>query len=277
VIRSGARAAALACAFAALLPWPASAKNEPDANANGSEGGYVGKGNVVIQTALAGAALTLGGDIALEERGSRLRLDVLSLGIPGTDPTVSALLSTQLFPAGGFTIVYDRRDASYTVWSAARHAFYVGGGRARAGATQTVPSYAAPAADAIAGGADLFSAFGAARSLADDRTFSASVTLTGHSTLFAHPVTAVRYQFSKASLNGGESIDAHGELELADDLDEVPVEVTASLTSKSIPQSSLRLDLTQLARQTPPNDDFEPPPAYTKANAIGEVIGGKVF
>jgi hypothetical protein len=264
-------ARALACALAASLAAAPAARAQDAPPASG----YAGKGNVVIRTSLAGASLTLGGSIALEERGSRLRIDVLSLALPGADATISAVVGTQLFPPGGFTIVYDRRDGTYTVWSAARRAFFVGGARANASGAP-LPAYANPAAGAIATGADLFNAFEALRSLRTDRTFSASVELTGHTTLFGRPVTGLRYRFAEVSTSGDRSLDVHGELELADDLDAVPVEITASVAAKGLPESSLRLDLTQLAKQPVPAGDFQPPADYARANAIGDVIGGKL-
>ncbi|MBD5634045.1 MAG: hypothetical protein IAI49_06160 [Candidatus Eremiobacteraeota bacterium] len=257
--------AAFAFACASAAPNLAHAQS-----AGSIEGGYVGSGNLVVQTSLAGVALTVGGNIALEERGSRLRIDVLSLGIPGADPTVSAVLGTQLFPPGGFSVVYDAHPSTYTVWTNAKRAFFVGGTPDRA-----QPAAANPAAGAIASGADLFDAFSALRSLKNDRVFSASVALIGHETLFGHPVTGLHYQFTQ-STSADASFDAQGELELADDLGSVPIEFTARATAKGIPGTSLRLDLTQMARQTPRADDFAPPRGYVRASTLGDVIGGKI-
>ncbi len=265
------RALALLGAVACAAPSAASA--QAATGKTGDATGYVGAGDVVIGTTIAGAAITLGGHITLEERGSRLRIDVLSLAIPGMDPTLSALASGQLFPPGGFTSSYDRRDATYTVWSSGKHAYYVGGGRATSANAGDAPStFSNPAAGAIANGANLFDAFGALRGLKDDKEFSASVTLTGHTNLFGHPVTGVSYKLTQSALAGNASLDAHGELELADDLDEVPVRVIASVTSGNIPPSSLHLNLTSLAKQTPDEADFAPPRDYTRAKSISDVL-----
>jgi hypothetical protein len=264
---------ALALLFAVALCLPSAASAQAAGGKNGDATGYVGAGDVVIGTTIAGAAITLGGHITLEERGSRLRIDVLSLAIPGMDPTLSALASGQLFPPGGFTISYDRRDGTYTVWSSAKHAYYVGGGRTTsANASDTPSTFSNPAAGAIANGANLFDAFGALRGLKNDSAFSASVMLTGHTNLFGHPVTGVSYKLTQSALAGNASLDAHGELQLADDLDEVPVRVTASLTTANIPQSSLQLNLTSLAKKTPDEADFVPPSGYTRAKSIGDVL-----
>ncbi len=266
------RALALLCAVACAAPSAASAQSAGGKNGDATTG-YVGTGDLVIGTTIAGAAITLGGHIALEERGSRLRIDVVSLAIPGMNPMLSALASGQLFPPGGFTVSYDRRDATYTVWSSGKHAYFTGGGRATSADASGNPSALAnPAAGAIANGANLFDAFSALRGLKDDREFSASVTLTGHTNLFGHPVTGVSYKLTQSAITGDASLDAHGDLELADDLDEVPVRVTASVKSGTIPQSSLRLDLTSLTKQTPDEADFAPPSGYTRAKNIGDVL-----
>jgi hypothetical protein len=65
----------------------------------------------------------------------------------------------------------------------------------------------------------------------------------------------------------------HGRLQLADDLDEVPVEITANLKTQSIPDSGLRLDLTTLAKANTPSADFAVPAGYFRANVIGDVLG----
>jgi hypothetical protein len=260
--------AARAVLAGGLLAWPGTAIAQPEA----SDTGYDGTGDVVVQTSFSGASITIGGNIALEERGARVRLDVLSLALPGTDPTISALAGAQLFPPGGFTIVYDRRHATYTVWSSSKRAFYVGGTRTTASAGSQPPPHQDIATTAIASGGDLFGIFGALRGFKDDRSFSASVTMTGHTTLFGHPVTGLTFRFTQVPANGA-ALDAHGELELADDLDAVPIRVAASITAGSIPASSLRLDLTTLAKATPPDTDFAPPPDYARATSLGDVIG----
>jgi hypothetical protein len=250
--------------------------------------GYAGKGTLQIQTTLGGASLggpslggltlkvTVNGDIGLEARGQLLRVDLLDLAIPGSDPLLSALASSQLIPPGGFTVVYDRSASTYTVWSSAKRAYYVGGGPTQGGAQGgATPGGASPAggADAALGaGADLFKAFAFARSLKDDSAFNVTLTLAGHGTVNGHPATAVDYQYARTT-NAGASTAVAGRLQLADDLDEVPVEVTATLKTQSIPESALRLDLTTLSKANVPPTDFQPPAGYFRANAIGDVLG----
>jgi hypothetical protein len=231
--------------------------------------GYVGKGQVVIQTTIGGTdKLTVGGNIALEERGQQLRIDILSLGIPGAGSTINALMTTELFPPGGFTIVYDRKSQAYSVWSNAKQRYY-------SNASSTAPETSSPVGAvgaAVAAGGNLFSAFSFARSLKDDSAFTVSLGLAGHSTVNGHPATGLNFQYARTT-KGGDAIDLHGTFQIADDLDGVPVEITAAGHSKSIPPSAFRLDFTTLQKATPPDEDFEVPAGYSRVNNLGEVIG----
>lgn len=260
---------AFACtvvAFAAALPLAsARAQSTPP-----PESGYVGTGDATVQTAIAGIPLSFGANVAFEERGSRVRLDVLSLTLPNASAGATGAIATQLFPAGGFTVVFDRDAGTYTVWSAARHAYFTSGGK-KAGAVTPVP-----APSAVPTGGDVFGMFGPLRSLKDDRTLSASIALTGHSTLFGHPVTNLHYAFEKSPLAGNDTIDVHGDMAVAEDVNGVPLQFTAYLIAKNIPVSSLRFELPQLAKRLPSNADFATPPGYARANGIGDAIGGKI-
>jgi hypothetical protein len=232
--------------------------------------GYTSKGQIVVRTMLGGAEITFGGDIALEERGDLLRFDLLSLAIPGTDPTLSAALSTQLFPQGGFTVVFDRSARTYTVWSPSKHKYYTGG-PAQSNASPA-PAPAPNAATAIGAAGDLFNAFAFAKSLKDDAAFNATLTLAGHGPVNGHPATGIDYEFSRTT-KSGESTEFHGRLQLADDLDSVPVQITVSAHGKSLPQSSLRLDLTSLAKTPVPAGDFQVPAGYARVAEIAQVLG----
>ena len=229
-------------------------------------GGYVGRGQLVVQTAIAGIdKLTVGGEIAFEQRGALARVDVLSVGIPGTDPTISSLLGTQLFPPGGFTIVYDRTASSYVVWSNAKRNYFTSVPSKPAGATPT------PVASALAA-SNASSPFAILNSVRDDAAFSVSLNLVGHGPINGHPATGIDYQLARTTKTGEKS-DFHGRVELADDLDELPVELTASVKTKSIPQSSLKLDLTSITKQTPNEIDFTVPQGFARANDLGSVLG----
>jgi hypothetical protein len=263
-------AAAAFCTIALGTFADASAADEPS--------GYVGSGQLVIQTTLGGdMKITVGGNIAMEEHGPFLRVDVLSLGIPGTNPTTSSVISavsTQLFPPGGFTIVYDRRASTYTVWSNAKHAYYTNASTdesaSGSGAAGAVPL--SGAAVAVVASSDLFSAFSFARSLKDDSAFTLTFGLAGHQTVNGHPATGLNFQYARTTKTG-DALDLHGTFQFADDLDGVPVEITAAGHSKSIPESAFRLDFSSLTKQSPPDADFVPPPNFVRANTLGDVIG----
>jgi hypothetical protein len=232
--------------------------------------GYSGRGQIVVQTSIGGAGnITLGGDIALEERGAFLRVDVLSLAIPGVDATLNSVLSTQLFPPGGFTIVYDREAGTYTLWSVAKRVYY--SSAQPAGAT---PVRGAPPATAAALGAvgDIFGAFAFVKGLRNDSAFSASVSLAGHGVVNGHPATGLDYQYARTS-GSGDRTEVHGRFQFADDLDAIPVQVTASGKSQAFPQSSLRLDLTTLVRGGVGDTDLHVPPGFTRVTDLGNVLG----
>jgi hypothetical protein len=196
--RPQAAALAITAAVAALGAFAyVRAADEPS--------GYVGKGQVVVQTTIAGSdKLTVGGDIAMEELGSRLRIDLLSLGFPGTSATISSLVGTQLFPPGGFTVVYDRKNSSYTVWSNAKQRYYTNA--AAAGPAPNLPP--GPLSVAVVAGGDLFGAFSFARSLKDDSAFTLSVGLAGHQTVNGHPASGLNFQYALTT-NAGDTVDLH--------------------------------------------------------------------
>jgi hypothetical protein len=233
----------------------------------------VGTGDAQIQSTLAGAPLTLGANVAFEERGARVRLDILSVDVRGNNSGITGMMATQLFPAGGFTIVFDRSNSTYTVWSAARHAYFVGGGP-NANPTPTPTPTPAPLPSATPRG-DLLGLFGPLRSLKDDQTLSLSVALTGHATLFGHPVSNVHYAFVRTTF-AGDTVDVHGDLAVAEDFNGVPLQLTAYAVAKNIPQSSLRIELPQLAKRLPSDADFAPPAGYARVTSIGDAIGGKI-
>jgi len=262
VIARGLRIAA-AGIFAASFFLPRATRADDAA-------GYAGKGALVIQTSLGETKLTVGGSIAFEERDPLVRIDVLSLGIPGTDPTISALVGTQLFPPGGFTIIYDRKASTYTIWSNAKRLYYTPIKTSAAASPTPVP---VPSASAAAGATNgLLSVFSFLRSLKDDKIFTISFTLTGHGPVNGHPATDLTFQYLKTT-SAGETTDFHGQLKLADDLDEIPVEIAASVKTKGLPESSFRLDATSIAQATPADADFAVPAGYARAASLGDVIG----
>jgi hypothetical protein len=229
--------------------------------------GYVGKGQLVVRTAIGGSdTVTIGGDVAMEERGSRLRVDVLSLAIPGTSVTMSTLLATQLFPPGGFSVVYDRTDSSFTVWSNAKQRYFT------TGIATPQPATSGPQGAQTGSGGDLFSLFAFAKSLKNDSAFNVSLGLAGHQTVNGHPATGLNFQYQRTT-TANDTIDVHGTLQFADDLDGLPIEISVAGKSRSFPESAFRLDFSSLVKQTPPDADFAPPPGYARVSNLGDVIG----
>ena len=271
MIARGLRLAAASLFTMAALAPGASHADDPS--------GYVGKGALVVQTSLplpgtgGDTKLTVGGTIAFEERDPLVRIDVLSLGIPGADPTMSALMATQLFPPGGFTVIYDRKLSTYTIWSNAKREYYTPPLTAATAPTPTPTPLPVPNASATPSASNgVFAIFSFLKSLKDDKAFTISLTMTGHGTVNGHPATGLTFQYLKTT-KSGETSDFHGQLQLADDLNEIPVEIAASVKTKSIPQSSLRLDATSIAQANPPDADFAVPAGYARANSLGDVIG----
>ncbi len=261
IARASRVAAASLFAASALFPCATRAVDVP---------GYTGKGALVIQTSLGETKLTVGGNIAFEQRDSLVRIDVLSLGIPGADPTLSALMATQLFPPGGFTVVYDRTASTYTIWSSAKRLYYT---QTKANGVATPTPIPVPSASALPGATNgPLGVFSFLRSLKDDKVFTVSFTLTGHGPVNGHPATGLSFQYLKTT-NAGETTDFHGQLKLADDLNDIPIEIAASVKTKGIPESSFRLDATSIAQTDPPDADFAVPAGYTRAASLGDVIG----
>ncbi len=291
-------ALAAACAFALAVPAAAGAQTpdaspspapmlepttaptpEPSASATPLASpsppvGYLCKGEITVSSAFAGTPVSFGGKIALEVRGSRLRLDIVSIDILGAakigGPSVTAMLATQLFPKGGFTIVVDRTRSAYIVWSNAKHAYasaYLGPN----GIPSPVTASSAPPGRA-ANEFDFFKAFSALRPLKTDRTFSMSVALTGHKMLFAHPVSTLHFDIEQTTVSGKSTV-VHMDVALADDIDEVPIQLIVRGVTKGLPASTVRIDIPELVRQAPPDGDFDPPAGYARLNSVGDLFG----
>lgn len=227
--------------------------------------GYVGKGTIVVRGALPGTTtpIDVDGDLAFEQRGSVLRLDVLDVSLPAAG-AVGAALATQLFPAGGISAVYDRSAATYTVWSNASRKYYTSGAN---GATSAAPT---PAPQATASPAS--SPFGFEKSLRELTALNLTLSLAGHGPINGHPATGLNYLFTRTTASG-DTTDLHGTVQFADDLDGVPVQLSASFKNKYVPETSMRADITQLTKGTPADADFQPPAGFARTTTLGDVIG----
>jgi hypothetical protein len=236
--------------------------------------GVVGNAELVVQTALFSPnnPVTVGGRIAVEQRDRLLRIDVLSIAIPGMNPTAAAAAGAaaqaiQFFPPGGFTVVLDQRAMTYTLWAGATQKYFTGKMRAPGSAAAASPTPTPkPTPSASPAPFDPLSMF---KELKNIKSFS--IALKGHGTTNGHPTTEYDFQIERD--NGqGDTFEAHGQAQLADDLDEFPVQIQVSAKGKTIPASSLRLDLGKLDRRVPSNDDFVVPRGYVQAQSPQEVL-----
>ena len=224
-------------------------------------------GTLVAQVNYQGTPVNIGGNVALYHNGARYRLDVLSLGFPGTDPNLGALAATLVGP-GGVTIVYDGASGAMTAWSSQNHTYYVMS-PLRASGTAAAP--APPPVSTNAG-----DPLGALTTLASalKNVQSASVMMTGHSTVNGHPATNLDLQLKRA-LPGKPAEDYHAQLALADDLNDFPVQIALASTpaSRDALGGTMRLDLTSVQTVAPDDSVFAVPAGYTRATSLSGVLG----
>ncbi len=256
-----------AALLASLLAAPAAGRTAAPAtgSASGPATGFHSTGTLVVQATVSGSPFNVGGNIALYRRGSMYRLDLLSLGFPGTDSTTSAVAGALLAP-GGATIIYNGATGALTAYSNGNRDYYEDTPKAATPGPATAPLPASPgAADPLAALA------GIVRQLHDVQR--ASIELTGHSTTNGHATddldVLVRRQRPGKALE-----DYHAQLALADDLDGFPVRILFSSTPAT-PQDfggSLRLDLTAIALETPDDAVFAVPAGYARVASLGQVL-----
>lgn len=227
------------------------------------DSGYVGKGTLVVRGPLPGTTtpIDVGAHVAFEQRGPLFRLDIIDVSLPGAG-SVGNALATQLFPPGGATVVIDYAAKRYTLWSNRTRKYYATTLGASASASPAPSATAVPAPNP----------FGFERSLRTLAALNVSLSLAGHGTVDGHPATGLNYQFTRTTA-AGDHTDAHGTIQFADDLDGVPVQLTASFSNKYVPGLALRADATQLAKQIPAETDFQVPTGFTRAASIADVIG----
>jgi hypothetical protein len=249
--------------LAVVFATPASGRAESSAS------GFRSTGTLVVRATISGSPLDVGGKIALYRRGSFYRLDLLSLGFPGTDATLSAAAGALLVP-GGATLLYDGATGTVSAYSNGNRAYYEDASPAPAGQRTASPS---PAPTPLAAGAaDPLAALATVvRQLTDVQR--AAILFTGHSTTNGHATddldVTVRRQRPGKALE-----DYHAQLSLADDLDGFPVRILLSSTPAT-PQDfggSLRLDLTTISRDNPADSIFTIPPGYTRVTTLGAVL-----
>jgi hypothetical protein len=227
-------------------------------------------GTIVIQANLQGAPLNIGGNVACYRKGNLFRLDLLSLGIPGTSGDLGAL-ATALIGPGGMSAVYDASTGTVTAWSNANRTYY------SATRTPRAASSSAPAAaPASSGAADPFTALASvAGTLHDVQT--ATIQLVGHSPVNGHPATNFDVQV-KRQLPGKPLENYHAQLALADDLGEFPLQIAfeSVAATPSAFGGKAKLDLTSVQADNPDDAMFRAPDGYRRVDSIGAVFGGNL-
>jgi len=229
--------------------------------------GLTSSGSIVIQAIVSGQKINVGSPIALYRLGSAYRLDVQALVPVGTDPTVGAFLASAL-PIHSFTYMYDGATSTTSAYSNDNHTYYQETKRAMSGAATP-----APVAQTSSGSDPLSMIAMYGRLLRDDKTFSATLDLAGHTTTNGHPATNVNLEF-KQQKTGGALQDYRAHLALADDLDGFPVQIALdSVGAKSTDfAGALRLDLTNVQRAAPTSGTFSIPNGFTRVNSLGELL-----
>lgn len=256
---------ALAASAALLLTTPALL------GATAAVPGLRSSGTLVVSANVSGEPINVGGNVALYHKGALYRLDVLSLGFPGTSGGISALASTLIGP-GGVSVLYDGASGAMTAWSNQNKTYYQMSPPRAASAGTPAPAASGPAAgpsDPLAGLANL------ATTLHDVQ--SATIQLTGHKVVNGHPTTGIDVQL-KRQLPGKPLEDYHAQLALADDLADFPVQIAfASVpATKQAFGGTMRLDLTSVVRETPDDAVFAVPAGYTRVTSLSGVLGHSI-
>jgi hypothetical protein len=229
--------------------------------------GLRASGTLVVQANVQGSPVNVGGNVALYHKGSLYRLDVLSLGFPGTSGDLSALAATLIGP-GGISALYDGSTGALTAWSNGNRTYYAE--TPARPATQAVAPAAAPSAQAASG--DPLGALGGLATILRD-VQSATIQLVGHSAVNGHPATNLDLQL-KRQRPGKPLENYHAQLALADDLSEFPVQITV----QSVPSASnafggtAKLDLTSVQADNPDDGLFVVPQGYRRVDSIAGVL-----
>jgi hypothetical protein len=256
---------ALAASAALLLTTPALL------GATAAVPGLRSSGTLVVSANVSGEPINVGGSVALYHKGTLYRLDVLTLGFPGTSGGISALASTLIGP-GGVSLLYDGATGATTAWSNQNKTYYqMAAPRAASAGTAAPVTPSAPAApsDPLAGLATL------ATTLHDVQT--ATIQLTGHKLVNGHPTTDIDVQM-KRQMPGKPLEDYHAQLALADDLGDFPVQIAfASVpATKQAFGGTMKLDLTSVVRETPDDAIFSVPAGYTRVTSLSGVLGHSI-
>lgn len=228
--------------------------------------GLRASGTLVVRANVQGAPVNVGGNVALYHKGSLYRLDVLSLGFPGTSGDLSTLAATLIGP-GGVSALYDGATGTLTAWSNGNRTYYT-----ETPARPPAPAPAAAGASVPAASGDPLAAFAGVASVLRD-VQSATIQLVGHGAVNGHPATNLDLQL-KRQRPGKPLEDYHAQLALADDLSEFPVQITIQIVPPTTNAFGgvAKLDLTSIQADNPDDSLFAVPQGYTRVDSIAGVL-----
>ncbi len=230
--------------------------------------GLRSSGTLVVSANVSGEPINVGGNVALYHKGTLYRLDVLTLGFPGTSGGLSALASTLIGP-GGVSLLYDGATGATTAWSNQNKTYYQMARPARAGVrhggARRAERARRPERPARRPGEPRPDP--ARRAERDD---PAHRPQDGQ----RPPTTDIDVQM-KRQLPGKPLEDYHAQVALADDLGEFPVQIAfASVpATKTAFGGTMKLDLTSVVRETPEDAVFAVPAGYTRVTSLSGVLG----
>jgi hypothetical protein len=228
--------------------------------------GLRASGTLVVQANVQGSPVNVGGKVALYHKGSLYRLDVLSLGFPGSSGDLSALAATLIGP-GGISALYDGATGAMTAWSTTNRTYYT-----QTPARPAPSSPAAAAASAPAASGDPLAALASVATALHD-VQSAAIQLVGHSPVNGHPATNFDVQL-KRQQPGKPLENYHAQLALADDLSDFPVQIALQIVpaTPSAFGGTAKLDLTSVQADNPDDSLFVVPQGFTRVDSLAGVI-----
>jgi len=223
------------------------------------------RATISVQATVPKGQLAVAGQALYERRGSLLRIDIQQLSITG--PAQGATARNPL-PPGGYVIVVDATTRAYTMWSPSKRMYYTGQ------TTTPTPSPSATATPAATKKPSGTSVSSVLASLKDLRQFVVSLSLSPDKTpIQGHPTTNFDFRFTRQVKNQ-DPVDVIGRASFADDLGGIPLLVTFTARGGTGGKLSanVRVALSDVKQQAPPQSDFVPPAGYVRASSIFDVI-----
>jgi len=256
-LRRASLGVALCASALAFAPGPSRSADAPQ--------GVVGRGRLAFQLAIpTGPTVSAGGEMGFESRERVTRLDLLALTLPPEVPKALGALVE-----GRLTVVIDRGASRWVIWSNARRLYYYGDlpKAALPGAHGPSPEPTRmPSATPEPRGTSFLG------SLKDLKSFYLHLDLTGHGTTNGHPTTGFTLAVHREDASGKLG-DLTAAVQTADDLDGLPIQLSADFSSTGMPKGSLHAELTSIERRDPPKADFLVPAGFKPAKNPFDVLG----